>query len=452
MRITIEDKLKMCEEHILNGKSLSHVSELYGGYGIGNIKYLVNLYKKFGPKAFINREQGVYKRDTKLLGISRVKHGESIRSVAVDLGLIEPKILADWIKIYNQKGEAFIKDTYPRRSYLLKDQRAKYIVDQALKDENERLRAEIEYLKKSQSLTQRLEGVTNEEKASIVTELRKSFKLSVLLEIAAIPSSVYYYYHGEYSKKINRYKHIESVIDELYLHKHKKRIGYQRIHLELKNMGYVIGKNKVLSIMREKDYLKKKIRKWRRYNSYEGDLGFTKPNLMNQNFETTKPYEKAGTDITIFPLSEETIYLSSIIDFNSREILAHVAAKDAKMDKIMRMLGQLKESHRIHLDGMMMQSDQGVQYQNSRYSEQLKTLGIVQSMSRKGNCLDNSPTENFFGRMKNEMWYGHEDDYQSGNQLIEAINEYIHYYNNVRPVTKLKTNPVDYRQHVASKL
>lgn len=122
MRITIEEKLKMCEEHVLNGKSLSHVSELYNGYSISNLKYLINLYKKYGTSAFIDREQGIYNRDTKLLGISRVKHGESIRSVAGDLGLIEPKILADWIKIYDQKGEAFIKDTYPRRSYMVKNQ------------------------------------------------------------------------------------------------------------------------------------------------------------------------------------------------------------------------------------------------------------------------------------------------------------------------------------------
>lgn len=448
MRITIEEKLKMCEEHVLNGKSLSHVSELYNGYSISNLKYLINLYKKYGTSAFIDREQGVYKRDTKLLGISRVKHGESIRSVAGDLGLIEPKILADWIKIYDQKGEAFIKDTYPRRSYMVKNQRAKYIVDQTLKEENERLKAEIEFLKKSPSLTQKLEGVTNKEKSIIVTELRKTFKLSVLLVIADLPSSVYYYHHSGYKKKVYKYKEVEQAIDDLYLNKHKKCLGYQRIHLELKNMGFTIGKNKVLEIMRSKNYLKKKIKKWRRFNSYEGDLGYTKPNLMNQDFKTTKPYEKAGTDITIFPISEETVYLSSIIDFNSREVLAHVAAQDAKMDKITQMLNQLADRHQDKLLGMMMQSDQGIQYQNSRYVERLKDLGIIQSMSRKGNCLDNSPTENFFGRMKTEMWYGHEHEYKNANQLIKAIDEYITYYNYIRPVTKLKMSPIEYRHQL----
>lgn len=126
-------------------------------------------------------------------------------------------------------------------------------------------------------------------------------------------------------------------------------------------------------------------------------------------------------------------------------MLSYVAAKDAKVDKIMHMLAKLKHQHGKRLKGMMLQSDQGIQYQNSRYEQKLKELGIIQSMSRKGNCLDNSPTENFFGRIKDELWYGHEDEFKSADQLIESINDYIYYYNNTRIVLKLKTNPTDYR-------
>src|SRR5690606_28772787 len=91
------------------------------------------------------------------------------------------------------------------------------------------------------------------------------------------------------------------------------------------------------------------------------------------------------------------------------------------------------------------QSDQGIQYQNSRYKERLIELGMIQSMSRKGNCLDNSPTENFFGRIKDELWCGHEDEFKSADELIRGIEEYIDYYNNTRIVLRLKTNPTDYR-------
>ena len=94
---------------------------------------------------------------------------------------------------------------------------------------------------------------------------------------------------------------------------------------------------------------------------------------------------------------------------------------------------------------MVIQSDQGVQYQNSRYSEGIEKLGMIQSMSRKGNCLDNSPTENFFGIIKREIWNDHKDSYKSANELIKAINEYIIYYNKVRPNLRFKMSPYEYR-------
>lgn len=438
----------MCEEHVIKGKSISDASEMYGGYDIGNLKYLINIYKRYGSKAFLNRENGVYKRDTKLLAIDRVKHGESIRSVAIDLGLIDPCILGDWVRLYKQKGEEAIQDTYPRKGYLTKDKRAKAIVDQALVEENERLKAEIEYLKKSRSLTKKLEGVTSEEKTKIVTSLRAKYPLSVLLEVSNMASSVYYYHVSQDKLKVNKYIEIEAEIDNIYLNKHKKRIGYNRVYIELKKLNYIIGKNKVLEIMRNKGYTRNKTKKWRKYNSYAGDLGFTKPNYMNRDFHTTKPYEKAGTDITMFRTDKGPVYLSPVIDFDSREVLSYTLGTNAKMDKITKMLDLLKKQHSNRVKGMMIQSDQGIQYQNSRYQTKLEEMGIIQSMSRKGNCLDNSPTENFFGRMKEEMWFGHEEEYKNPKALIKAIDEYIDYYNNTRLVTKHKMSPVEYRNNM----
>ena len=453
MRLTFEDRLKMCEDHVLRGKSLSHISEENGNYDITNLKYLINLYKKFGSEVFLNRENVVYYRDTKLLAISRVQAGkESLRSIALDLGLPDPTILAGWIKVYKAKGESGVQDTYPRKNYVLKDERARQIVDKKLAEENERLRAEIEYLKKSHSLTQRLEGVTSREKSKIVTELRKDFKLEVLLEITNMASSVYYYHQKGEKERIDHYEEVKEVIDYLYVDKHKKRMGYQRIHMELLKMGYHIGKNKVNELMRDKGYLKTRKPKWRRYSSYNGDQGGIRDNLMNQDFTTTQPYEKAGTDVSLFPLDEESVYLSPIIDFHSREVLAYTASENAKTDKIMAMLRKLEKTHGKRIEGMMIQSDQGSQYQSSRYREKLEKMGIVQSMSRKANCLDNSPTENFFGRMKMEMWYGHEHEYKNVETLLAAIDEYISYYNTTRIISKLKMSPVDYRNKVLNKI
>lgn len=254
MKLTNKEKLSMCKKHLAEGKSLSHICEKYHHKDVSKLKYWINLYKKHGEEIFTNREGKIYRRDTKLLAIGRVKNGESIRSVSVDLELTEPGILSDWIYLYNTEGEGRIQDIYPRKSCLNEDERYKKTIDKKLKEENERLKAEIEYLKKSQSLAQKLEDLTTKAKCEVVRELRTEFDLKVLLEITKTPRSVYYYQINKLENKINKYEEIEERIDDLYLKKHKKRIGYQRIYIELKNEGYIVGKNKVLEIM-EKIYV-----------------------------------------------------------------------------------------------------------------------------------------------------------------------------------------------------
>lgn len=452
MKKTLEEKLQMCKEHVDEGKSISHVCELHGTIDKNDFKYYINLYKRYGDSPFINRENGVYRRDTKLLAISRVKNGESLRQVSLDLGLINYKILNDWVKKYNTEGEQAIQDTYPRKNYLDEDARYKKMIDKKLKEENERLKAEIDFLKKSQSLAKKLEGLTTKEKVKIVNELRTKYELKVLLEMTKIPLSVYYYQVKAIKNEINKYEEIEKEIDYLYLRKHKKRIGYQRIYIELKNQGIKIGKNKVLELMRKKGYTKQHKVNYRRYNSYKGDIGGVKENILKQNFKATKPYEKAGTDITMFRVKEEAVYLSPVIDFYTREILSYEIGTDAKLEKVLNMIKKLKDNHQGNIKGMIIQSDQGVQYQNSRYSDLLKEYEIIQSMSRKGNCLDNSPTENFFGRLKEEIWYNKEYKYENSKDLIKEIHNYIKYYNETRIVTRLKTNPVDFRNKCLNEL
>ena len=98
------------------------------------------------------------------------------------------------------------------------------------------------------------------------------------------------------------------------------------------------------------------------------------------------------------------------------------------------------------LTGLIFHSDQGWQYQHSYYRKRLSKQHIVQSMSRKGNCYDNSIMETFFGRMKNEMYYGYEKNYQSFEEFKNAVEEYIYYYNNERIQKKTKwMPPVKYR-------
>ena len=187
MKLTMQDKLNICKEHIIEGKSLSHISEKYDGFSITGIKYIIKVYKKHGEEPFADRDRKIYRRDTKLLSINRVKNGESIRSVAVDLGLTDPKILSDWIKLYDNYGEERIQDTYPRKNYLNEDEKYKKVIEKKLKAENERLKAEIDCLKKSQFLAKKLEGLTTKENVKVVCELRTKYDLKIILEITDIP-------------------------------------------------------------------------------------------------------------------------------------------------------------------------------------------------------------------------------------------------------------------------
>lgn len=193
--------------------------------------------------------------------------------------------------------------------------------------------------------------------------------------------------------------------------------------------------------MRENNLIKRKKKK--AYKSYIGDVGKKADNKLDQIFITEKPYEKLGTDITQFTTTHGKLYLSPVIDFHTREVLSYDLSRTPNFNQIKRMLKQLLDNHGSNLKKCILHSDQGWQYQMKWYNLKLEELEIVQSMSRKGNCLDNSPTENFFGRLKVEMYYNRE--FSSLDHLENEIHKYIRYYNEERIVTKLKTSPLKFR-------
>ena len=146
------------------------------------------------------------------------------------------------------------------------------------------------------------------------------------------------------------------------------------------------------------------------------------------------------------------VYLSPILDMFDSSIIAYDISISPNLDQTMRMLKKAFKKHK-HLEGLIFHSDQGWQYQHQAYINELKKRGIKQSFSRKGNCMDNSLMENFFGILKNEMFYGHEDEFNSLNDLIFAIEDYIKFYNEIRINVKRKgLSPFEYRQQSLSSL
>ena len=254
--------------------------------------------------------------------------------------------------------------------------------------------------------------------------------------------SVYYYTLSKKDKDDKNKEIVEKIKD--IFDKNKSRYGYRRITLELRNQGYSVNHKKVHRLM-VKLGLKPLKRNKRKYSSYKGTVGKIADNLINRDFEADKPNKKWYTDVTEFNLRGEKIYLSPIIDGFNQEVKSYDISKSPNLEQIDRMLNIAFEEN-TNLKDLIFHSDQGWQYQHQSYQQQLKNKGIKQSMSRKGNSMDNGLMENFFGILKTEMFYDQEDNYKTIDDLINAIKEYIYYYNHDRIKEKLKgLSPVNYR-------
>ena len=272
-------------------------------------------------------------------------------------------------------------------------------------------------------------------------ELRHKYDLDVLLNCMDMVRSTYYYYEKK-KQAIDKYQEIKQLIKDIYNH-HKGRLGYRRITLLIKQKGIVINHKTILRLMKTLG-LKSLIRV-KKYKSYKGEQGKIAPNLLQRNFKACRPNEKWATDITEFNVSGSKLYLSPIIDLFNGEIISYELSERPHFEQITAMLK--KSFRRIPKNtNLILPSDQGWQYQMKKYQSLLKEKGIKQSMSRKGNCLDNAVIENFFGILKSELFYLKK--YISVNQLKKEIEEYIKYYNNERIKLNLKgMSPIQYRAH-----
>ena len=265
-----------------------------------------------------------------------------------------------------------------------------------------------------------------------------------LLKLAKIPRSTFYYWLNQL-KQEDKYKEIKEEIFSIF-HENKGLYGYRRITLELRNRGYKINHKTVARLMRIMG-LKSIQRPKRKYTSYKGTIGKIADNLLNREFTAEKPNEKWATDITEFKINNEKLYLSPIVDLFNGEVISYNLSRYPVFNQVVDMLEKAFEKIPNNTN-LILHSDQGWQYQMKRYQSMLKDKGIRQSMSRKGNCLDNGCAENFFGILKSEMFYLKEKEYKTLEELEKDIIEYIEYYNNRRIKSKLKgMSPVQYRKH-----
>ncbi len=214
---------------------------------------------------------------------------------------------------------------------------------------------------------------------------------------------------------------MKDTIRDSYI-EHKGNYGYRRIHLELRNRGFVINHKKVQRLMSELG-LAARIRRKRRYSSYKGDIGKKADNIIQRQFEASQPFEKCYTDVTEFALLDGKLYLSPVLDGYNSEIINFTMSRSPDLKQVKTMLEKAFPADPYK--GTILHSDQGWQYQHNYYHHFLNSKGIRPSMSRKGNSPDNGMMESFFGMLKSEMFYGFEKDYKSLDDLEQAIINYI---------------------------
>lgn len=239
-----------------------------------------------------------------------------------------------------------------------------------------------------------------QEKVSIVNELRQEWPLSRLLIVSGLPRSTFYY-HVRRLAAPDRYQSARALVLKIY-HQHKGRYGYRRIRLACRNEGVLLNGKTVRKLMKELGI--SSLIRVKKYRSYKGEQGRICDNLLKRNFDAKRPNEKWVTDVTEFKVNGKKLYLSPIMDLYNGEIISYNLATRPQPSMVQTMLTDAlkqlsKDEHPI------LHSDQGWQYQMSRWQRWLKDSGIVQSMSRRGNCLDNAVIESFFGTLKSECYY-----------------------------------------------
>ena len=249
-----------------------------------------------------------------------------------------------------------------------------------------------------------------------------------------------FYYQRKKSLAEDKYfvikQQIKSICD-----KHRGRYGYRRVTAAMRQMGELINHKTVQRLMKVLGL--KSLVRTKRYISFKGNAGLAAPNRLKRNFSATKANQKWTTDVTEFNVAGEKLYLSPILDLFNGEIIAFETSRRPVYKMVESMLNKAFE-RLSPKDKPILHSDQGWQYRMAAYKVSLRSRGLVQSMSRKGNCLDNAAMESFFAVLKTEFFYLNK--FTCIEQLEKGIQEYIHYYNHDRIKLKLKgLSPVQYR-------
>jgi transposase InsO family protein len=254
-----------------------------------------------------------------------------------------------------------------------------------------------------------------------------------------------FYYQRKLLRLTDKYAGLKGRIRMIF-DKHRGRYGYRRITAVIRREGTVVNHKTVQRLMGDLG-LKSCVRV-KKYRAYHGEVGRAAPNILERQFKARRPNEKWVTDATEFNVGGQRLYLSPVLDLYNGEIMAFETARRP----LFNMVGAMLRRAFARLgprDRPLLHSDQGWQYRMPTYREALEQQAVTQSMSRKGNCLDNAAMDSFFGTLKAEFYYL--NSFRDLDELQAGIRRYIHYYNHDRIKLKLGgMSPVEYRTQIAT--
>ncbi|MCN2181217.1 IS3 family transposase, partial [Escherichia coli] len=428
MKHSFEVKLAAVNHYLAGHAGIISTAKLFQ-LSHTSLSHWINLFLLHGPRALDCRHKRSYSPEDKLcVVLYALGHSESLPRVAARFNIPSHNTVKNWIKGYRKSGnEAFIrrrKEKSMTRSDDTHENEAN-MTPEEMKNELRYLRAENAYLKAMQEHLLEKKPPGAGEKTKVIRSLRCGHCQSDLLKAAGLARSTLYY-QLSLQKAKDKYADVKQLIASIF-HEHRGCYGYRRIHCELQKRGLKFSGKTVRKLMQQLG-LKSPVR-LKKYRSYRGNMGLAAENILQRQFKAEAPCEKWVTDITEFRAGGQKLYLSPILDLFNGEIVAWETACRPTEELVKRMLNKGLESL-AEGEKPLLHSDQGWHYRIKSYQSALADKGLVQSMSRKGNCLDNAVMENFFGHLKEEIYYRR--DYRSVEELENAVNEYITYWNQKR--------------------
>jgi len=310
-----------------------------------------------------------------------------------------------------------------------------------LRLEKDILEATAEVIKKGPGAD--LKKLTNREKAAVIGALRHSYPLNELLGCFCMPRSSYFYHHAILAAP-EKYADLREQVRAVFSQA-DGRYGYRRLHAALTKDGKVVSEKVIRRLMREENLVAVGQKK-RRYSSYKGEITPAVPNIMERDFHADIPNAKWLSDLTEFPHPASKVYLSPMIDcFDGLVVSWSIGTSpDAEMVNSMldNAISTLGEDERP-----LVHTDRGGHYRWPGWIDRMDAAGLTRSMSKKGCSPDNAACEGFFGRLKNEFFYGRSWTGVSLEKFMDKLDKYIHWYNEERIKISLGgKSPLEYRQ------